>query len=282
MANVGIIGWGVVGQATGQGFSSKHNVFWHDPYKEGGVTLGELVDSSEFIFVCVPTPMFADYSGIDLSIVEEVVGGVAGVIGDNKGGQVVIIKSTVVPGTTARFAEKHPHIDFVANPEFLTESRPFEDFLNPDRTIIGGEISLATRVKALYEEILPPDAVYFLTDPTSAELAKYAANAILASKIMLANEIFSVSQVLGVDYDSVRVMIEADPRIGSHLRVPGPDGELGFGGKCFPKDLVALLSLERTVGVDLSVLREVWEKNLRVRKSRDWEGIPGAISKRKD
>lgn len=74
MSNIGIIGWGVVGQATGEGFKNAHSVLWYDPYKEGGVELSELVEKSEFIFVCVPTPMFSDYSGIELSIVEEGVG----------------------------------------------------------------------------------------------------------------------------------------------------------------------------------------------------------------
>lgn len=230
MAKIGIVGWGVVGQATGKGFSQAHDVVWHDPYKSGGLSLDELVERSEFIFICVPTPMFSDYSGTDLSIVEEVVGKVAPKIADTD--KVLIIKSTVIPGTTARFAAEYPKVHFAFNPEFLTEKNPDYDFLHPDRTLIGAEMTVAGRIKALYEKIYPKDAKYFLSDSTTCELAKYASNAILSAKIILANEVYNIAQALKVDYDQVREMVQADPRIGGHLKVPGPDGDLGFGGKC--------------------------------------------------
>lgn len=288
MASIGIIGWGVVGQATGRGFERAHSVLWHDPHKEGGVDLDTLVLKSEFLFVCVPTPMFSDYSGIDLSIVEEVVVQLVREIGaafargsgEPKESKVIVIKSTVVPGTTARLQKQYPELTLVCNPEFLTESKPFEDFLSPDRTILGGDLSASERVRALYGEILPENSVYFLTDSTSAELAKYMSNTILAAKVMLANEYYSLAEKLGVDYDLVRVMVEADPRIGSHIRVPGHDGDLGFGGKCLPKDLVALLSVGRDLGVKLPLLEQAWKENLKVRKNKDWETISGAVSKK--
>ncbi len=278
MANVGIIGWGVVGQATGQGFSKKHSILWHDPYKEGGIEVSELVSKSEFIFVCVPTPMYHDYSGIDLSIVDGVVEKVAEQVRDSD--RVVIIKSTVIPGTAKKIAEKHKGVRIVSNPEFLTESHPLEDFLNPNRTIIGGEDSDRDRVRELYTTILPQESLYFLTDTTSAEMAKYMSNVMLAAKTVVANEFYQLAQALGINYDDVRKMVEVDKRGGTHIKVPGPDGNFGFGGKCFPKDYLALLSLGRELGVDLVVLEKAWEKNLKLRRDRDWEKIAGAVSRK--
>ena len=278
MAKVGIIGWGVVGQATGKGFQSSHEVVWHDPYKPGGASVGDLIDHSEFLFVCVPTPMFSDHSGTDLSIVEEVVATFSPKLAGSQ--KVLAIKSTVTPGTTAKFAEIYPDVNFAFNPEFLTENQPETDFLHPDRTLIGAlDKNIAERIKALYETIYPQDAKYFLSDPTTVELAKFASNALLSAKIILANEIHGLADKLNVNYDSVREMIQADPRIGGHLKVPGSDGDLGFGGKCLVKDLVGFLGLARALQVDLSVFEQIWKKNLKVRKNRDWEKIPGAVTK---
>jgi len=277
MSAIGIIGYGVVGQATGKGFSQAHEVLWHDPYKEGSTSVEDLVRHSEFLFVCVPTPMFSDHSGTDLSIVEKVVETFAPHLeGTDK---VLIFKSTVIPGTSKKYREAYPGVNFAMNPEFLTEKQPEQDFLHPDRTLIGAFTpELQNKIKALYQAIYPEDAKYFLSDPTTVELAKYASNALLSAKIILANEIYHVAEALGVNYDDARKMIEADPRIGGHLRVPGPDGDLGFGGKCFPKDLVGFLGLAKSLNVDLSVFDSVWKKNLKVRKNQDWHEIAGAVT----
>lgn len=130
----------------------------------------------------------------------------------------------------------------------------------------------------MYEAILQSEAVYFLTDPTSAEMAKYMSNTLLAAKIMLGNEYYRLAQALGIGYGHVRQMVQADPRMGGHLNAPGPDGNFGFGGKCFPKDIVALLSVARKLKVDTPILEDAWKENLKVRKNRDWENINGAVS----
>ena len=279
MSKIGIVGWGVVGRAIGEGFRCAHKVLWHDPYKDGSTLLDKLVAKSEFIFICVPTPMFEDFLGIDLGVVDEVVGQIAPrVEGTDK---IVIIKSTVLPGTTASFVKKYPKVNVASNPEFLIEKTAKEDFLNPDRTVVGAQRDIALRVKKIYEAFLPEDHKYFLTDPTTAELVKYASNVTLASRIGVANEIYQIAQALGVDYGVVRKMVGADWRIGTAMtQVPGPDGDFGFGGKCLPKDMVAFLELEKRLGVDMSVIRAIWEKNLKVRNVRDWERIPGAVSKK--
>ena len=282
MSQIGIIGYGIVGKATGDGFKTGgHEIAFHDKFKKSE-SLEDVVRESEFIFICVPTPTKPAYDGIDLSIVNEVVDEVAKVVKESQNGKkkILVVKSTVIPGTTATLAAKYPEVSFAANPEFLRENKASWDFIHPDRTIIGADDkNIAEELKKLHETILREDAKYFLTDLTTAEFAKYMSNVMLAAKSLIANEFYALANALGISYDQVREMVEEDPRIGSHIKVPGPDGSLGFGGKCFPKDMMALLSLGKTLNVDLSALEAIWEKNLKIRDIHDWKEISGALSK---
>ena len=288
MNTVGIIGYGFVGQATAKGFaSSKENeVIWFDKFKEGGSTFDEVIEKSEFIFVSVPTPMFSDYSGMDMSIVEEVVENIAEKVSGTT--KIIIIKSTSLPGTTAKMAKRYPKVNFVMNPEFLTQEKANEDFLNPTRTVLGinekhmrSSSAIGDRLKQLYETILPEDQPYYIMDTTSAELTKYMSNLMLASKILLANEFFFLSQKVGADYDKVRKAVEADKRIGIFLRVPGWDGDFGFGKACFTKDMIGILGFAKKNKVDMSALQAIWDKNIKIRKNRDWEHMPQAFTSKK-
>lgn len=279
--NIGVIGYGYVGRATGEGFATnpENKIFWYDKFKESPNTLEEVVEKSDFIFISVPTPIFSDYSGMDMSVVEEVVGQVADKIKDPQ--KIVIIKSTSLPGTTKKIAVKYPKINFVMNPEFLTQKNANADFLKPHRTVIGCPNSdVGLRVQNLYETILPKDQPYFITDVTSAEMIKFMSNLILASKALLANEFYDLSQKVGANYLDVRAAVEADPRIGSHLGVPGPDGDRGFGGACFPKDTIGLLGVAKKERINMSALQAIWDKNLKIRKNRDWEEMPQAFKKK--
>jgi len=280
--NIGVIGYGYVGRATGEGFAinPKNKIFWFDKFKESPNTLNEVIDKSDFIFIAVPTPIFEDYSGMDMGIVEEVIGQVAPkVSGTDK---ILIIKSTSLPGTTKKMAEKFPEVNFVMNPEFLTQKNAGADFLKPYRTVIGcSSPEVGEKVKRLYESILPPDQKYIITDTISAELTKYMSNLMLASKIILANEFYFLSKKVGANYEEVRRAVEADPRIGTFLKVPGWDGDFGFGQACFPKDMVGILGLAKDLKVDVSALEAIWKKNLKIRKNRDWEAMPQAFKKTK-
>ncbi|MDP3733063.1 MAG: hypothetical protein Q8Q91_00835, partial [Candidatus Daviesbacteria bacterium] len=230
---------------------------------------------SEFIFVSVPTPILENESGIDLSIVEEVVGEVAKEIeGTDK---ILIIKSTVVPGTTASFEKKYPNVQICFNPEFLTEANFLEDFVTADRVIVGSSNDLISRrVLSLYKNRFPKMPA-FQTDTTTAEMVKYMANCYLASKVIFANEMFDICSKLGIKYEEVKKLVTADHRIfDSHLDITTARG---FGGKCFPKDLLALRAMAKEKGVDTAILDTVWDKNLKIRKVRDWEEIPGAVTK---
>ena len=101
----------------------------------------------------------------------------------------------------------------------------------------------------------------------------------LASKVLLANEFYELSKKVGANYLDVQKAVESDPRIGTHLGVPGPDGDMGFGGACFPKDMVGILGLAKKLKLDVSALEAIWKKNLKVRKHRDWEEMPQAFKK---
>lgn len=280
--NVGVIGYGYVGRATGEGFGSspKNKIFWYDKFKKSPNTLSEVIEKSDFIFIAVPTPIFQDYSGMDMSIVESVVDQVAPKIkGSDK---ILIIKSTSLPGFTKKMSEKYPEVNFVMNPEFLTQKNANADFLKPFRTVIGSDSrDVGERVRKLYETILPKSQPYYIIGSTSAELAKYTSNLVLASKVLLGNEFYDIAQKVGANYLDVRAAVEADPRIGTHLGVPGPDGDRGFGGACFPKDMVGILGLAKKTGVDMSALDAIWKKNLKIRKNRDWEEMPQAFKKTK-
>lgn len=279
MNKIGIIGYGFVGEATGKGFSSspKNKVLWYDKFKESPNTLDEVVINSEFIFICLPTPMFRDYSGQDISIVEGVMEEIAPKLqGTDK---VVIVKSTVLPGTTQKFQDKYPEINFIMNPEFLTQAKANEDFLKPARTVIGGKNEeVKNRVMNPYKSILK-DQKYFLVGLTEAEMIKYMSNIMLASKVLLANEFYILNEAIGANYKEIYKAVEADPRIGSHLNVPGSDGDLGFGGACFPKDTLGLLAFAKQKEVDMSALNGIWQKNLKIRKNRDWEHMDNAFGR---
>ena len=214
MANIGIIGWGYVGSATGSGFATnkKNNIFWYDKYKKSPNTQDEVIQKSEFIFLCLPTPMFRDYSGTNMEIISSVIDEIAPKLFSTD--KILIVKSTVLPGTTAAYAKKYKKVDFAMNPEFLTQENAISDFLNPSRTIIGAKDNkIAERVKNLYQTILPKNQTYFLTDTTSAEISKFMSNLMLASKIILANEFYFLAKKVGVNYDGRRQMVEADKRI---------------------------------------------------------------------
>jgi UDPglucose 6-dehydrogenase len=280
MANVGVIGWGFVGQATGKGLAKNkaNKIVFYDKHKSSKLSLEEVVTKSEFIFVAVPTPMLGDYSGMSMAIVSEVAGQIAKVAkGTNK---IVIIKSTVLPGTVASFIKKYPDVNWAMNPEFLTQNNANQDFLKPSRTVIGcKDPKVGARIKKLYQSILPKDQPYYIMDPTSAEMVKYMSNNLLASQIILANEFYFLSKKVGADYNKVMEAVKADKRIGTFLKVPGWDGDFGFGQACFPKDMIGILGLARKQKVDLSVIEAVWKKNLKVRKNREWEHMTSAFRK---
>ena len=273
---LGIIGYGFVGQAVANGFKvasgSKDTILWYDKYKDS-TSLENTINKSEFIFVCLPTPMKSDESGIELSIFEDMIPQITKFT-DNTD-KIIVIKSTVTPSTTEKFEKKFPNSKFSFNPEFLTEANFLEDFINAERTVIGANNDLVSRrLTVIFKQRFPKTPIY-QTDPTTAECVKYFANVYLSMKVAFANYFYDYCQALGIKYEEVKKMAASDHRIGDyHLEVTT---QRGFGGKCFPKDLVAIMGEFKKLGMDYSLLDTMWEYNKKIRKVHDWQEIPFAV-----
>ena len=242
---VGIVGTGMVGGALWRYFRKKEGleIYTYDKGKNEGAK--EDVNQAEIVFICVPTPYLKDGRGFDLSYVEETLEWL-------NGEKVVVIKSTVLPGTTEMLQRKYPAHKLLMNPEFLTEETADQDMCYPDRQIVGytqKSYSVAGEVMQLlplapFERILPA---------TEAELVKYFGNTWFSVKVSFANQMYDLCQKLGVDYDRMVEAAAADKRIGrTHLNI-FHKGYRGYGGKCLPKDIKALIQLADAKGVDLKL-----------------------------
>jgi nucleotide sugar dehydrogenase len=278
---IGIIGNGFVGSAIMHGFILHLDdimIYDKDP-KRSTHSMKDLVNKSDVIFICVPTPMF-ESGECDLSIVESVTKELSGYDCINK--KVIVIKSTVVPGTTEGLAEKYPEMNFVFNPEFLTERKARLDFINTSRIVLGSNNQLANNVVEKLYRLRFPYTKIIKTDFGTAQLIKYMANCFFATKVSFMNEMYQVCKAIEGDWESALEGFITDGRIGnSHIDVPGHDGDFGFGGKCFPKDLNAMIKCAEALGVSPDVMKGAWEKNKQVRKDLDWYDIPGAVSSKR-
>ena len=267
---IGIIGQGFVGNAVFQKFKFFFEVYTYDILSElCNSTYQELVENCNIIFVCVPTPMNKDGS-CHTDILKEVLSKL-----NKYSNAITVIKSTVVPGTTEKFNKQFKRIQIVFNPEFLTERNAVEDFNNQDRIILGGPRPVTTKLKQLYSKVFP-NAHLIKTGSTHAEMIKYFTNCFLATKVSFANEMHELCKALNLDYDKVVEYASLDNRLGkSHWSVPGPDGDFGFGGHCFPKDLSAIIKITENLKTTNNVLKAVKDTNDELRRNKDWEGMKG-------
>jgi len=268
---IGIIGQGFVGNAVYQKFKNYFNVLTFDlDNSKCNSTEDELFEKSEIIFVCLPTPMNGDGS-CNIDIVE----GVIKKIDEKTKNKIVVIKSTVPPNTTNTLNSKYNNVTVAFNPEFLTERNAVEDYENQGRIILGGPRPATTILKQVFSKVFPK-AEIIKTDSTHAEMVKYLTNTFLSVKVSFANEIYQLCNKLNIDYDKVVEYATHDERLGnSHWSVPGHDGDFGFGGHCFPKDLSALISLTNELGTLSNVLNATKQTNDIVRNDRDWEKMKG-------
>jgi len=266
---IGVIGQGYVGTAIKLGFQDHYDVVTYDKFDLGKSThskISDIVDEAKVIFVCVPTPMRKDgtcYTGIVEEVIRE--------INETADDHIVVIKSTVPPGTTDRFNHEFSNVTVIFNPEFLTEENFLDDFKNQNRIILGGSRKGTNKLRQIYSKVFP-HATIVKTGSNTAEMVKYFTNCFLATKVSFANEMYSVCEQIGIDYDKVVEYATYDERLGkSHWAVPGPDGDFGFGGHCLPKDLSAIVNTFNTYGL----LEAVENVNDQVREDRDWEHMVG-------
>lgn len=228
-------------------------------------SLKDAVEKSEIIFIAVGTPQDEDGSA-DLSHVLSVARGIGQYM---NGPKLIVDKSTVPVGTaalvtkTVREVTKHD-FEVVSNPEFLKEGAAIDDFLKPDRVIVGVSSEKAERMmRELYAPFVRTNNPILFMDVPSAEMTKYAANAMLATRISFMNEVSALCEKVGANIDSVRVGIGTDTRIGMPFLFPG----IGYGGSCFPKDVQALIKTAKEHGVELKIGKAVEEVNFEQKES---------------
>ena len=276
MINIGVIGCGFVGGAIISGFDEFNPRSFDKNPDLCENTLSEVLEQ-DYVFVCVPTPMDLSEGGkCDLSILEACVKEVSE-IGTNG---ILIIKSTVPVGTTKKLQNKYPKLKFVHSPEFLTARNAKLDFKNPDRNVVGyaSDPKSAELVAKLYQ-LRFKGVPCFLMNSDESEMVKYVANCFLATKVSFFNEIHAFSEAKGCDWNTIIAGVTSDKRIGnSHYQVPGPDGDHGFGGTCFPKDINSLIYQMDELSLDTDVLTSAWNTNLRVRQKQDWLKEQSAVS----
>jgi UDPglucose 6-dehydrogenase len=273
MKKLGVVGQGFVGTAVTEGMSHCYEMVTYDKDPNKNCTeksLYDVISKVEVVFLCVPTPMYKS-GACDLSIVHHAMKEIVAAADALNKGITVVLKSTVPPGTTDELNSLYGHhISIVFNPEFLTEANANEDYKNQNRIIVGGDRPATSQIKQIFSKAFPLVPV-IKTSASIAETVKYVTNTFLAMKVSYANEMYQLCQGLGIDYDKVIEYARYDNRLGnSHWAVPGPDGDFGFGGHCFPKDIAALQYLAKNLNVDDTMLSATIRKNEQVRTDLDW------------
>jgi UDPglucose 6-dehydrogenase len=228
--------------------------------------LAAAVRTARLIFIAVGTPQ-SEEGDADLRAVFAVADAIGAALKDTPPGKpgerIVITKSTVPVGTNAKVAARLvdagcSHVDVASNPEFLKEGAAIEDFMKPDRVVVGVRKSeVAEVLRELYSPFLRTERPFLVMTPESAEMTKYAANAMLATKISFINEMANLCDRLGADINDVRKGIGHDQRIGFQFLFPGP----GYGGSCFPKDVEAIIAMGRHTGLPLALMEAVDKVN---------------------
>ena len=281
---IGVIGNGFVGGAVKFGFSpqtgcdAEVRVYDKNPDKSTH-TLEETVNQSDFIYLSVPTPANKDGS-INLDIIDDALNDIDKVHTREKD-NAILIRSTVIPGTTWNLQTKYPQLNILFNPEFLTERSANFDFINQNRFIVGNSGKQLNQMKSeQFVELIKDrfgDCVAVMeTSYETAELIKYMNNCFFATKVSFMNEMYQIAEKIDANWDEAVSGFVSDGRIGhSHLGVPGHDGKFGFGGSCFPKDIQAMIDFAEMFGLNPSVLKGAWEKNLEVRSEQDWKELKG-------
>jgi UDPglucose 6-dehydrogenase len=266
---VAIIGHGYVGKAVRAFFEQHFTVLVYDiAQPDISATKEQINAQADIALVSVPTPM-SDTRAADTSLVEEVVAWLKVPL--------IVIKSTVPPGTTAALSKKYKK-SICFSPEYIGEGNyvvPFwkgypdpTDMKRHDFVIVGGDPAYTSRVLTFFKTVLGAEARYFETDSTTAELVKYMENSFLATKVTFCNEFYDIAQHLGVNYTELRELWLLDGRIGRSHTVVFED-KRGFGGKCLPKDVNALVQASAKAGYTPRLLKSVLDVNDKIRKEQE-------------
>ena len=244
---IGIIGIGVVGEAVA---SVMPNAVLYDKYKKIG-SIKE-INKANIIFICVPTP-WTKKKGFDLSAIEDAFSIISG-------RKIIVIKSTVLPGTTEKMQKKYSQHKVLFNPEFLRQLNAKKEMKMPFEQIIGyTKKSKSVANKIL--KILPKAPAEFIVLAKEAEMFKYFSNVFLSAKVVFANQIYDLCKKLDIDYEKVKEIAEVSPKFAfTHFNIFS-DGYRGYRGACLPKDIKSFIQLGDKVGVDLKLLKSVEKIN---------------------
>jgi UDPglucose 6-dehydrogenase len=277
MSNINIIGHGYVGGALAH-LCRQNNIEYNVYDIEDKETdakiftkdLTSLILHSEnnnninYYFICVPTPSNDDGS-CNVSIVENIIKQLNNECNKKS---IVVIKSTLVPGTCRYFSKKYTNIDIILYPEFLREDTFVQDFYNARFVLLGTDqnienaqyVNLLCFFRKLYSHN-PMIDIYIKTFE-ECEIFKYSLNVYLAVKIWHFNEVYEICKKMGVSYENVKFLYSLDPRIGKYgIQVPGPDGKFGFGKSCLPKETRGMMKLQDDLGINNNALKSIMERN---------------------
>jgi UDPglucose 6-dehydrogenase len=257
---IGIIGKGIVGSAVNHWLSKNQEIIIHDPLI--GTTLDELLEETNFAYICVPTPQNPESGEADISIIHEI-------LSKLPNGFQAVIKSTIPPGTVNSLEKKYPKLRIGYSPEFLVERNSIQDYGEQDILIVGtNDEELAQMVFQHHIDAQIVESIQcVMVDPTSAEILKYSRNLFYAMKVIFSNQMYDISRELGIDWSQVSELMTSTRHqlIGpSHLD-PMHGDYRGFGGKCLPKDVAALAHLAKELGVEYQFIDAIMDDNLKLR-----------------
>lgn len=290
VASVGIVGMGFIGSAITRVFSEYTKVYCYDIAKE--YDNYTKVIEQPIIFVCLPTPMLPD-GNVDTSTVQGAFEKLAKNLPDDHC-PIVVLKSTVPPDALLNWhVQFSDHFTLVFSPEFLTERTAQLDMQQANRHIFGftSDSSVLTfdvpnELQDLHDlfDARYPCVPFYYTSYQQASLVKYFTNVFFATKLSLFNEYYEMCMNYNLSYDQVIGLTMMDQRIGrSHFKIPGPDGQTGWSGSCFPKDIQGFTRLAESMGASCEMAKAAWNVNLQMRPSKDWEKLVGrAVSANKD
>ncbi|MBU1038952.1 hypothetical protein KKC17_01825 [Patescibacteria group bacterium] len=252
---IGIVGYGFVGKAIKKLFSE---ALIYDPALPEESSSQAEINSCQVVFVCVPTNSLAD-GGCDTSIVEETIAWLES--------DLIIIRSTVKPGTTQKLIDKYPNKKIIFQPEYIGETvaHPLADESKKTFLILGGAKDNCAKAVELYQSVYNSGVKIMFLSATEAEIAKYMTNTAVANMVTLVNEYYNICQVFGADWHMVREAWLMDPRMSRYHTFVYPD-KPGFSGKCLPKDLEAIAKAAKDLGYQAGFVEDILKNNDRLKK----------------
>jgi UDPglucose 6-dehydrogenase len=254
---LGIVGFGFVGKAVAWSHRNQELKIRDPKLEENSASIDD-IKACDAVYVCVPTPML-ETGQCDDSYVRSVLAELVDYTG------IIICKSTVPPGVYQELETKYSNI--VHAPEFLTAANANEDYEKSTWVLVGGSAANVEKAIAVISTSTIAAAYYHKTNIATASLFKYVANSFLASKVTFMNDMYHLANKVNVDWKEIKEISSNDPRLGnSHWDVPGPDGQFGFGGACFPKDVAAIVKHAADNGIELDLLGNVKRINKKHRQ----------------